>query len=38
MRCRSCTCSVGINEIEQNNWGADTNSYIEFIDHDLKLT
>ena len=29
--------SVGINEIEQNNWALTPSKYIEFIDHDLEI-
>lgn len=29
--------SVGIAEIEQNNWALTPSKYIEFIDHDLKI-
>lgn len=29
--------SVGIDEIEQNNWALTPSKYIEFIDHDLEI-
>ena len=29
--------SVGIDEIEQNNWTLVPSKYIEFIDHDLEI-
>ena len=29
--------SVGIDEIEQNNWSLVPSKYIEFIDHDLEI-